>query len=316
MQTLHPSGAPQSDVSLNFCTMKKVGTETIFLGHCGFFATTSRMSMPLPDSITSAGNAEVKRLRSLHERKYRRQTGLFLAEGTRTCTEAVTLGWRLHRLASLDGRGGDRMVRPLLEALARDGGRALPMTESLLSRISGKDNPQIVLGAFEQRWQAKDAIMPDADSCWIALDRVRDPGNLGTIMRTADATGARGVILIGDCTDPYSVEAVRASMGAVFNVELAQMSQNDFLALASGWPGQVVGTALPASRDYRTADYGGPLMLVMGNEQAGLTPELMKACTQLVRMPMMGRSDSLNLAVATGLTLYEVLRQTHPPKGC
>ena len=316
MQTLHPSGAPQSDVSLNFCTMKKVGTETIFLGHCGFFATTSRMSMPLPDSITSAGNAEVKRLRSLHERKYRRQTGLFLAEGTRTCTEAVTLGWRLHRLAFLDGRGGDRMVRPLLEALARDGGRALPMTESLLSRISGKDNPQMVLGAFEQRWQAKDAIMPDADSCWIALDRVRDPGNLGTIMRTADATGARGVILIGDCTDPYSVEAVRASMGAVFNVELAQMSQNDFLALASGWPGQVVGTALPASRDYRTADYGGPLMLVMGNEQAGLTPELMKACTQLVRMPMMGRSDSLNLAVATGLTLYEVLRQTHPPKGC
>ena len=316
MQTLHPSGAPQSDVSLNFCTMKKVGTETFFLGRCGFFATTSRMSMPLPDSITSAGNAEVKRLRSLHERKYRRQTGLFLAEGTRTCTEAVTLGWRLHRLAFLDGRGGDRMVRPLLEALARDGGRALPMTESLLSRISGKDNPQMVLGAFEQRWQAKDAIMPDADSCWIALDRVRDPGNLGTIMRTADATGARGVILIGDCTDPYSVEAVRASMGAVFNVELAQMSQNDFLALASGWPGQVVGTALPASRDYRTADYGGPLMLVMGNEQAGLTPELMKACTQLVRMPMMGRSDSLNLAVATGLTLYEVLRQTHPPKGC
>ena len=125
MQTLHPSGAPQSDVSLNFCTMKKVGTETIFLGRCGFFATTSRMSMPLPDSITSAGNAEVKRLRSLHERKYRRQTGLFLAEGTRTCTEAVTLGWRLHRLAFLDGRGGDRMVRPLLEALARDGGRAL-----------------------------------------------------------------------------------------------------------------------------------------------------------------------------------------------
>ena len=272
------------------------------------------MSMPLPDSITSAGNAEVKRFRSLHERKYRRQTGLFLAEGTRTCTEAVTLGWRLHRLAFLDGRGGDRMVRPLLEALARDGGRALPMTESLLSRISGKDNPQMVLGAFEQRWQAKDAIMPDADSCWIALDRVRDPGNLGTIMRTADATGARGVILIGDCTDPYSVEAVRASMGAVFNVELAQMSQNDFLALASGWPGQVVGTALPASSDYRTADYGGPLMLVMGNEQAGLTPKLMEACTQLVRMPMMGRSDSLNLAVATGLTLYEVLRQTHPPK--
>jgi len=272
------------------------------------------MSISLPEPITSAGNAEVKRLRSLHERKYRRQTGWFLAEGMRTCTEAVALGWRLHRLAFLDGRGGDRMVRPLLEALGRDGGRALPMTESLLSRISGKDNPQMVLGAFEQRWQPVDAIDPDANHCWIALDRVRDPGNLGTIMRSADATGARGVILVGDCTDPYSVEAVRASMGAVFNVELAQMSQDDFLRLVSSWPGQVIGTALPASRDYRTADYGGPLMLVMGNEQAGLTPELMKACTQLVRMPMMGRSDSLNLAVATGITLYEALRQRHPPE--
>ena len=272
------------------------------------------MTMPLPDPITSAGNAEVKRLRSLHERKYRRQTGWVLAEGARTCTEAVELGWRLHRLAFLDGRGGDRMVRPLLAALDRDGGRALPMTESLLSRISGKDNPQMVLGAFEQRWQAKDAIMPDADSCWIALDRVRDPGNLGTIMRTADATGARGVILIGDCTDPYSVEAVRASMGAVFNVELAQMPEDDFLDLAAGWPGQIVGTALPASRDYRKVDYAWPLILLMGNEQAGLTPALMKACTQLVRMPMMGRSDSLNLAVATGVTLYEALRQRHPPE--
>ena len=270
------------------------------------------MTMPLPDPITSAGNAEVKRLRSLHERKYRRQTGWFLAEGTRTCTEAVELGWRLHRLAFLDGRGGDRMVRPLLAALGRDGGRALPMTESLLSRISGKDNPQMVLGAFEQRWQDPGRIAPDAGRCWIALDRVRDPGNLGTIMRTADATGARGIILIGDCTDPYSVEAVRASMGAVFNVELAQMLEDDFLDLAAGWPGQIVGTALPASRDYRKVDYAGPLILLMGNEQAGLTPALMKACTQLVRMPMMGRSDSLNLAVATGVTLYEALRQRHP----
>ena len=188
------------------------------------------------------------------------------------------------------------------------------MTESLLSRISGKNNPQMVLGAFEQRWQDPDRITPDAGRCWIALDRVRDPGNLGTIMRTADATGARGIILIGDCTDPYSVEAVRASMGAVFNVELAQMSEDDFRDLAAGWPGQIVGTALPASRDYRNVDYAGPLILLMGNEQAGLTPALMKACSQLVRMPMMGRSDSLNLAVATGVTLYEALRQRHPPE--
>jgi TrmH family RNA methyltransferase len=261
------------------------------------------------DIITSAGNAEVKRLRSLHERKFRRQTGWFLAEGMRICTEAVALGWCMHRLAYLASRANDDQLGALLQALSRDGGRALPVTESLLARVSRKDNPQMVLGAFEQRWLAADEVAPDPDRCWIALDRVRDPGNLGTIMRTADATGAQGVILIGDCTDPYSVEAVRASMGAVFNVALAHMSEAEFLKLTGRWPGRIVGTALPASVDYREADYSGPLILLMGNEQAGLTDGLVTACSQLVRMPMLGRSDSLNLAVASGLALYEALRK-------
>ena len=268
------------------------------------------MSDSLPDIITSAANAEVKRLRSLHERKFRRQTGWFLAEGMRICTEAVALGWRMHRLAYLASRADDHQVRALLQALRRDGGRALPVTESLLARVSRKDNPQMVLGAFEQRWRAGDDIAPDPDRGWIALDRVRDPGNLGTIMRTADAAGARGVILIGDCTDPYSVEAVRASMGAVFNVDMTHMSEAEFLAFAASWPGRIVGTALPASVDYREADYSGPLVLLMGNEQAGLSDGLMAACSQLARMPMRGRSDSLNLAVASGLALYEALRKS------
>lgn len=269
--------------------------------------------MKLPDPITSAANAEVKRLRALHERKYRRQTGWFLAEGMRICAEAAALGWRMHRLAYLASRSHDSQLAELLEALSRDGGRALPVTESLLARVSRKDNPQMVLGAFEQRWCDKDDVMPDPGRCWIALDRVRDPGNLGTIMRTADATGARGVILIGDCTDPYSVEAVRASMGAVFNVGIAMMDADAFVDFAAAWPGHTIGTALPASRDYRSADYQGPLILLMGNEQSGLPDQLVAVCDQVIRMPMLGRSDSLNLAVATGVALYEALRHRHLP---
>ena len=121
------------------------------------------------DIITSAGNAEVKRLRSLHERKFRRQTGWFLAEGMRICTEAVALGWRMHRLAYLASRANDDQLGALLQALSRDGGRALPVTESLLARVSRKDNPQMVLGAFEQRWLAADEVVPDPDRCWICL---------------------------------------------------------------------------------------------------------------------------------------------------
>ena len=258
--------------------------------------------------ITSAGNAEIKQLRSLHERKYRKQTGWFLAEGMRICTEAVELGFAPERLLYVAERQNEPRLKKLIAACEAAGGRAIPTTQDLLSRVSRKDNPQMVLAAFSQHYLPLDAVAPAPATCWVVLDRVRDPGNLGTIMRTADAVGAPGVILLDDCTDPYSVEAVRASMGAVFNVSLVQSTSDAFISFASQWPGQVIGTALPASEDYRIADWQGPCLLLMGNEQSGLTDKLMAACTSLVRMPMLGRSDSLNLAVSTGIALYEHLR--------
>jgi len=258
--------------------------------------------------ITSATNKEVKLLRSLHERKYRKQTGLFLAEGMRICREAISLGQVPRKLVYATSRAHDKPVRELIDACRGAGGRSLAVSEDLLSRISRKDNPQMVIGAFEARFAAADVIVPKDNKLWVALDRVRDPGNLGTIMRTADAVGATGVILIDDCTDPYSLEAVRASMGAIFNCQLVKLSQDEFCAFAKSWPGEIIGTALQASVDYRTADYSKATIMLMGNEQAGLPDKLIDATTTCIRMPMMGRSDSLNLAVATGVSLYEWLR--------
>ena len=289
--------------------VRRVWQSNLFLRPTLCYAAIMMSQYPvaIPDMITSAANEEVKRLRALHERKFRKQTGWFLAEGARICHEAVALGWAMHRLAFVAGREDDRQVKILLSGLVESKGRALPMIESLLQRISRKDNPQMVLGAFGQRWDDLDQVGQTADECWVALDRVRDPGNLGTVMRTADAVGAKGLILVGDCTDPYSVEAVRASMGAVFNLQIIACSEAEFLKFTIGWQCHVIGTALSAAVDYRTADYAGSLIMLMGNEQAGLTPDLMKACTQLIKIPMLGRSDSLNLAVATGVTLYEAL---------
>ena len=261
----------------------------------------------IPDPITSAANAEVKFLRSLHERKYRKKSGWFLAEGARICQEAVALGWNMHRLAFLAGRETDSVMSQLLDGLAASGGRALPMTESLLQRISQKDNPQVLIGAFGQRWHVLQEVSKTSDSIWVALDRVRDPGNLGTVMRTADAVGAAGIILVGACTDPYSVEAVRASMGAVFNVKIIICSEAEFITFGANWSGRVIGAAPSAAVDYRQADYNGSLIMLMGNEQAGLTSPLMDMCEQLIEIPMRGRSDSLNLAVATGVALYTAL---------
>tara|TARA_B100000963_G_scaffold309356_1_gene285251 strand:+ start:141 stop:980 length:840 start_codon:yes stop_codon:yes gene_type:complete len=260
--------------------------------------------------ITSAANAEVKLLRSLHERKYRRKTGWFLAEGMRICIEALQLGHEPVRVVYAAGREAEPGLAKLITACQKSGGRVLPMTEHLISRISRKDNAQMVIGAFVQKWTNIDDIHANLSSagCWVALDRVRDPGNLGTIMRTADAAAATGVILIDDCTDPYSVEAVRASMGAVFNVRLAQATAAEFSSLCQIWQGSVIGTAPAVSTDYRQADWSRPLVLLMGNEQSGLSDEMMELCTQLVSLPMRGRSDSLNLAVATSICLYEMLK--------
>ena len=134
---------------------------------------------------------------------------------------------------------------------------------------------------------------------------MRDPGNLGTIIRTADSAGCGGVLLVGDCCDPFSVEAVRATMGSIFAVPLFKATVAEFLAWRATWPGSVVGTLLSAATDYRAADYRRPALILMGNEQQGLPPDLVAAaCDVNVKSPMRGRADSLNLSVATGILIY------------
>ena len=152
-------------------------------------------------------------------------------------------------------------------------------------------------------------LRPGNGDVWVALDRVRDPGNLGTIIRTVDAVGARGIILVGETTDPFSVETVRATMGSIFAVPVAKATQDAFLAWRNGFPGLVVGTHLKGAVDYRTVDFSrGPVLLMMGNEQQGLPDALAESCDRLLRIPQAGRADSLNLAVATGVMLFEIRR--------
>lgn len=258
--------------------------------------------------INSLTNPVIKSLRSLHDRKRRKAAGLFLAEGTRIVTEALELGWSPEHLVFLEGREDDPMVKRLIRQAETHNADIIMVSEAVLSKVSRKDNPQMVLATFQERWVKPEQAFHAQNGCWLALDRVRDPGNLGTILRTADAVAAEGIILIGECCDAFSVEAVRASMGAIFNIPITQMSEAAFIASAGHYTGSIIGTALPASVDYQVPDWKGPMILMMGNEQAGLTDALMHAATQLIRMPMLGRSDSLNLAVATGVALYEYRR--------
>jgi TrmH family RNA methyltransferase len=167
-----------------------------------------------------------------------------------------------------------------------------------------------VVAVFEQRFAALETLEPTVSPCFVALEQVRDPGNLGTIIRTVDAAGCGAVILIGETVDPFSVEAVRATMGSIFAVPIAKATREEFLAWRERWLGSVVGTLLTAEADYRSAGYRRPVLLLMGPEQAGLSPELAEACDVSVKIPMRGRADSLNLAVATGIMIYAATEGT------
>lgn len=254
--------------------------------------------------ITSLTNDTVKAVRALHMRKEREASGRFLAEGLKFIGEALDQG-RAPRLLLV---GDQARPHPLLDRARSEtragGGEVVIVTHAILEKISRRDNPQTVLGVFDQAYTPLEALRPEANPCWVALEQVRDPGNLGTIIRTADAAGCGGVILIGDCVDPFSVEAVRATMGSVFAVAISRTTPEAFLAWRRTWPGSVVGTRLDATTGYRKAVLRSPTLILMGNEQAGLTDRLAAACDVNVKIPMRGRADSLNLAVATGVMVY------------
>jgi TrmH family RNA methyltransferase len=254
--------------------------------------------------VTSLANDTVKSVRALHQRKEREASGLFLAEGLKIVAEAVELGHAPHIVMFGPDARDHPVLQKVIKATLEHHGEAIEVTYDILEKVSRRDNPQTVLGVFGQAFTALDRIKPQEADCWVALQAVRDPGNLGTIIRTADSAGCGGVILVGECCDPFSVEAVRATMGSIFAVKIAKASVDAFIDWRGLWPGSVVGTLLSATTDYRQADYRKPTMILMGNEQAGLPEELAAVCDVNVKIPMRGRADSLNLSVATGIMIY------------
>ena len=172
--------------------------------------------------------------------------------------------------------------------------------------MSGKDNPQAILGVYKQPATDLSAIERSSAPLWLVAQAVRDPGNIGTMLRTGDAVGAGGLILIDDCADPFSVEAVRASMGAIFTQRVATARWDVFLPWLRGGPGQLVGTSLNTDTDYLDATYQQPCFLLIGNESQGLPADYEAACDMLVKIPMSGRADSLNAAVAAAVMSYQI----------
>ncbi len=259
--------------------------------------------------ISGFSNPLVKRVKSLRDKKHRRAEGLFLAEGLRILTEALDAGVVPEMLWFAPESAGHPLVVRLSSATQAAGGEVFLTSSDILAKLSGKDNPQAVIGIYPERLTPLTDIDRRKADLWIVAERLRDPGNLGTILRTGDAVGAGGLILIDDCTDPFSVEAVRASMGALFTQNITTARWEDFLPWLRSGPGQLVGTSLNTDTDYQTPRYAAPTFLLIGNESQGLPAEYEAECDLLVKMPMRGKADSLNAAMACAVMAYEVLNQ-------
>ncbi len=256
--------------------------------------------------ITGFSNPTVKYIRSLREKKHRKREGKFLAEGLRLLTDARECGHVPELLVMSDARD----THPLLDALERDvvrgGGEIIETSSDILAKITGKSNPQAVAGVFAELDTSVEKLDRSAAPIWLVAQDLRDPGNLGTMLRTGDAVGAGGLILIDDCADPFSVEAVRASMGAVFTQQVARARWEDFVPWLRDGTGQLVAASLREAVPYRGAPYQAPCFILIGNESQGLPESYEGECDLRVTMPMRGRADSLNAAVAGAVLAYEV----------
>ncbi len=258
-------------------------------------------------TITGFSNPTVKFLRSLREKKHRRREGKFLAEGLRLLTDARACGILPEQLVMASGRPPHPLLDEVERAVVASGGEVIEMDEDILAKVTGKDNPQAVAGVFAEFDTRLAGIDRHAAPIWLVAQALRDPGNLGTMLRTGDAVGAGGLILIDDCADPFSVEAVRASMGAVFTQRIGTARWDEFVPWLRGGPGQLVAASLRDPTDYRQAAYAAPCFLLIGNESQGLPETYEAECDLRVTIPMRGRADSLNAAVAGAVLAYEAL---------
>ncbi len=255
--------------------------------------------------ITSTANPRIKEIRKLRERKEQKRTGLFYMEGLRIIGEAFDKGTDIETLIVCPELLKTDFGLDLWKRAVNQGIEVLEVSQPVFESIAVKENPQGLAAAAKARF----FNLNDLDisgGIIVALTEVADPGNLGTIIRTADAVGCRGVILIGDCTSPYDIGSIRGTMGAIFSTKIVKTDLNSFLEWKKRTGLQLVGTSDKASSDYADIDYHDPVILLMGSERAGMSPEEFEACDEIAAIPMMRSSDSLNLAVATGVMLYQI----------
>ena len=250
--------------------------------------------------ITSPSNPLIKQVRALRQKKARVESGLFLIEGIHHVGEAFEAGWEIESVLYASGLLTSPFAHDLISRLSF---QPQPVTAQVMESLADKENPQGILAIARQRKSQLKDIKPFTRA--VALVSPQDPGNVGTILRTMDAAGADVLFLLDGGVELYHPTVVRASMGTLFWKPIIQTSFDEFIKWSRQGNYQLIGTSAKASQDYHAHHPQSPWILVLGNEQKGLTSEQSAACDVVLSLPMQGRVSSLNLAVAAGVLLYE-----------
>jgi TrmH family RNA methyltransferase len=256
----------------------------------------------------------VSQLRALRSRQARERAGVYYIEGARIVAQALQAGAEIELgVVAPDLLSGGH-AHSTVAALRQTGAQMAELTKSQFEAISFKENLQGIGAVVRMRPESLDALRaapPPGRRGWVALEGVGNPGNLGAIMRTCDAVGCVGLLLLGNTVDVYHPAAVRASMGSFFALRLVGAGFDEFVAWkqTSGGDYGVIGTTPDVTQAYREVRYPADYILLMGSERLGLSPRHQAVCDVLVRIPMVGTADSLNLGVATGIVLYEIFHQ-------
>jgi TrmH family RNA methyltransferase len=257
--------------------------------------------------LTNPRNPHIKQARALQQRKVRDETGLLVVEGIRHVGEAVEAKAPVEYICYAPELLESDFAYQLLERQMAEGLHCYALAPEVFRSLAEKENPQGILAVVRQPRHALADLRPDNFAWGVAVVSPQDPGNIGTILRTIDAVGASGLLLLDGGADPAHPNAVRASMGTQFWLPVVSASFAEFAAWAREHAYHVYGTTAHGSLDYRAAGaYERPGLLLLGTEQKGLLPEQLAVCEKVVRLSMAGRVSSLNLAVAAGVMLYQM----------
>ncbi|HYF90841.1 MAG TPA: RNA methyltransferase [Symbiobacteriaceae bacterium] len=265
--------------------------------------------------ITSRSNPTIKAIRLLRQRSERARTGLMLADGTQLVGEAIQNGMEVVQIIVAPDRVRSPFAQEMVRTAVTRGAQYLEVSDDVYESLTDSEGRQGLSAVIRQRWTPLHQVRPVQGHTWVAMNAVQYPGNLGTMLRTLDSVGGAGLILLGHCTDPYDPAAARASLGAVFSLQMVSTDQESFAAWKRQWGVHLVAADLGATLSYREAAYPEPAVLLMGAERDGLTPEQKELCDTMVYIPMVGRRDSLNVAVAASLILYEIFHRSQVPAG-